>query len=73
MKFDVLSRKIVNDEIYGLVQVDISVPESLRDYFSELLPIFKNTAVGRHHLRGHMAVFAEHNGIMKNGWRCFDV
>ena len=70
LKLEQLLKRIHEDTIYGLAQVDIKVPDHLREYFAELPPIFKNTTIERSNLRGHMRDFAENNGLMKNGWRC---
>ncbi|KAG6590821.1 uncharacterized protein IUM83_19083 [Phytophthora cinnamomi] len=34
---------IVNDKIFGFLECDIRSPDHLKDYFSEMTPIFKNT------------------------------
>lgn len=34
--------KVLKDDIFGFVEVDIHVPEHLYNYFSEMPPIFKN-------------------------------
>ena len=44
--------------IFGLISVDIETSEHLKDYFSEMTPIFKNTLVSRNdvgaHIRDHL-------------------
>jgi len=37
--------EVQNDQFFGFIQADIHVPESLRDYFSEMPPIFKNEKI----------------------------
>ena len=39
--------KVKDGSLFGLVQCDLHVPEHLRDYFSEMPPIFKNTTISR--------------------------
>ena len=58
------------DELYGLVLVDIHVPDHLKEYFEEFPPIFKNTIVTCSVLDCHIKEFAVANGIKYSGWRC---
>ena len=37
-----LKNDILNDKLFGFVQVDIETPEDLKEKFSEMCPIFKN-------------------------------
>ena len=34
------NKKVLNDFLFGFVQVDIEVPEELKDKFSEMAPFF---------------------------------
>ena len=36
---------ILNNELFGFVQVDIETPEDLKEKFSEMTPIFKNAEI----------------------------
>ncbi len=36
---------ILNNELFGFVQVDIETPEDLKDFFSEMCPIFRNAEI----------------------------
>ena len=38
---------VKNDTLFGCVECDIHVPEHLKDKFSEMCPIFKNTEISR--------------------------
>ena len=40
--------------IFDLISVDIETPEHLKEYFSEMTPIFKNTLVSRNDVGAHM-------------------
>ena len=52
------------DTLFGLVQCDISVPEHLREYFSEMTPIFKNVNVTLDDIGQPMKEYAEANQLM---------
>ena len=40
-----LEQDILNDVLFGFVQVDIETPDHLKEYFSEMTPIFKNAKI----------------------------
>jgi hypothetical protein len=44
--------------MFGALEVDIEVPEELKDYFSEMTPIFKNVTVSLsdigHYMQEHL-------------------
>ena len=54
-----LMQGVIDGRLFGYVQCDIEVPEHLRDYFSNLPPIFKNTAVSRDDIGNLMKQYAE--------------
>ena len=56
---------VKNDTLFGCVECDIHVPESLREYFKEMCPIFKNTEISREDIGEFMKSYAEENNIMK--------
>ena len=45
---------VMNGRMFGAVEVDIEVPEHLRDYFEEMPPIFKNTTIQEEDIGEHM-------------------
>ena len=48
--------------LFGFVECNIHVPEHLKDYFSDMIPIFKNTEVSLRDVGQHMQEYAkEHN------------
>ena len=50
------------DRLFGFVECDIEVPDHLKDYFSEITPIFKNTEVSLKDVGQHVQDYAkEHN------------
>ena len=59
-----LMQGIIDGRSFGYVQFDIEVPEHLRDYFSNFLPIFKNTAVSRDDIGNPIKQYAEKENTM---------
>jgi hypothetical protein len=55
---------VKNDKLFGCVECDIHVPESLREYFKEMFPIFKNTEIRREDIGEFMKSYAEENNVM---------
>jgi hypothetical protein len=49
---------------FGLLQCDVTVPDYLKDYFSELQPIFKNTLVSKDDIGPFMKDYAERHKFM---------
>ncbi|KAG3073056.1 hypothetical protein PC121_g8755 [Phytophthora cactorum] len=43
--YDGIVEDIVADKIFGFLECDILTPDHLKDYFSEMTPIFKNTLI----------------------------
>ncbi|KAK3698053.1 hypothetical protein QZH41_010824 [Actinostola sp. cb2023] len=50
---------------FGVVECDVRVPESLKEKFSEMCPIFKNIEISRKDIEEYMKQFAEDNDMMK--------
>ncbi len=61
---DILS-SIRNDQMYGVVECDIHVPDHLIEHFAEMPPIFKNAEVGREDIGEHMRSYADEIGSLK--------
>ena len=58
---------IKSNKIFGAVEVDIHVPEHLKNYFEELTPIFKNTVVKQSDIGDFMQAYLhEDNKIFKD-------
>jgi hypothetical protein len=55
---------VKNDKLFGWVECDIHVPESLQEYFKEMRPIFKNTEIRREDIGEFMKNYAEENNVM---------
>ncbi len=62
-KKDILAA-IKNGTLFGVVECDIHVPEHLKDHFSEMCPIFKNTQISRDDIGEYMKGFAEEQNLM---------
>ena len=60
-----LKTDVMRDKLFGYVECDISVPEKLKEHFSEMCPIFKNIDIhGTKDIIGeHMADYCEQNNI----------
>ena len=55
----------VKNETFGCIKCDFHVSEHLREHFSEMCPIFKNTEKSRDDIGEFMKAYAEENYIMK--------
>ena len=56
---------IRNETLFGCIECDIHVAEHLREQFSEMCPIFKNTEISRDDIGEYMKAYVEENDIMK--------
>ena len=54
--------EIRQGRIFGAVEVDIHVPESLKSYFEEMPPTFKNVVVKHEDIGSHMQDYLEKAG-----------
>ena len=52
---------IKNDEMFGAVEVDINVPDNLKDHFQEMPPVFKNTTISRDDIGDYMRDYLDHH------------
>ena len=55
---------VKNEKLFGCVECDIHIPEHLREKFSEMCHIFKNTEISRDDIGEYMKAYAEENDIM---------
>lgn len=55
---------VKNGFFFGLVQCDVEVPAHLREYFSEMQPIFKNCAVSREDTGDFMKDYAKEHKLL---------
>ena len=52
---------IKNNEMFGAVEVDIIVPDDLKDHFQEMPPVFKNTTISRDDIGDYMQDYLDHH------------
>ena len=64
MTEDEIIQAVMKDELFGVVECDITVPSHLETYFEEMPPIFKNCMVSREDIGPHMQAYAEENGLL---------
>ena len=55
---------IQSEQLFGVIECDIQVPDHLKDKFSEMCPIFKNVEISREDIGEYMQGFAEDHDIM---------
>jgi hypothetical protein len=58
-----LEQDILNDKLFGFVQVDIETPDHLKEYFSEMTPIFKNAKIKFNDIGEYMQNYHTQNNI----------
>jgi hypothetical protein len=61
-----LKKDILNNKLFGFVQVDIETPEDLKKYFSEMCPIFKNAEIKFEDIGEYMQNYHNENNIPFN-------
>ena len=64
MSFKTILKRVCEGKFFGFIECDIHTPDHLKEKFSEMPPIFKNTFVSREDIGPFMRKFAEENGIM---------
>ena len=65
MKVDDFVKKIMTDDLFGLVQCDLRVPTRLKSYFAQFLPVFKNMEVSLEDVGPLMKGLCEQYGFLK--------
>ena len=56
--------EVRNERLFGCVEVDIRVPDHLKEKFSQMCPIFKNIDISREDIGEFMKAYAEEYSIM---------
>ena len=60
---DQIIKYIQDGQLFGFVECDIEVPDHLKEYFSEMTPIFKNTGVSLKDIGEFMQEYAKQHNI----------
>ena len=60
---DIIS-SVKDGKMFGLIQVDITTPSHLREYFEEMTPIFKNVTISKSDIGPHMSDFANNEKLL---------
>ena len=60
---DQIIKYIQDGHLFGFVECDIEVPDHLKEYFSEMTPIFKNVDVCLHDVGEFMQEYAKQQNI----------
>jgi hypothetical protein len=63
---DKLNTDILSEELFGFIQVDIETPDNLKNYFSEMTPIFKNAEIKFEDIGEYMQKYHIENNIPFN-------
>jgi hypothetical protein len=58
-----LEQDILNDKLFGFVQLDIETPDHLKEFFSEMTPIFKNAKIKFNDIGKYMQNYHTQNNI----------
>jgi hypothetical protein len=61
---------VMEDRMFGALEVDLEVPDYLKGKFAEMPPVFKNTHVSRDDIGDHMKTYAEERIIMNQKRNC---
>ena len=64
MTEDQILTAVMDDQLFGALEVDIKVPDHLNPTFAEMPPIFKNIEVTRDDIGDHMKTYAEERNVM---------
>ena len=54
---------VLEEKMFAAIEVDISVPDDLKDRFIEMAPIFKNVSITKDDLSDHMRQFLDGENI----------
>eukprot|EP00794_Sanderia_malayensis_P002749 gene2749-biopygen2267 len=60
---------ILHDRAFGAIEIDIHVPEHLREYFKEFTPIFKNTDVEFKDIGDYLQRVVEEHVLQDGTWK----
>ena len=63
LKLEDIIDNVLSESLFGAVECDIIVPDSLRETFNEMPPIFKNSTISHDDIGEHMSNFAKEHGL----------
>jgi hypothetical protein len=64
MTEDQILTAVLNDQLFGALEVDIKFPDNLKPTFAEMSPIFKNVDIVRDDIGDYMRQYAMDHEIM---------
>ena len=70
MTEETILRAVMEDLMFGALEVDLELPDHLKGKAAEMPPVFKNTHVSREDIGDHMKMYAEERGIMNQKRKC---
>ncbi|ETL27184.1 hypothetical protein L916_19245 [Phytophthora nicotianae] len=72
--YEGIVQDMLDDKIFGVLECDIRTPEHLKDYFSEMTPIFKNILIDCENesiIGSHMYQYNESRGKQASAHKAF--
>ena len=60
---------VLEEKMFAAIEVDISVPDDLKEQFIEMAPIFKNVSITKDDLSDHMRQFLDGENINFKSYR----
>ena len=64
MSEDSILQAVMDEKLFGALEVDLHVPDDLKSKFAEMPPVFKNVDVSRDDIGDHMRQYAVDHDIM---------
>jgi disulfide oxidoreductase YuzD len=64
MSEDSILQAVMDEKLFGALEVDLHVPDDLKSKFSEMPLVFKNIDVSRDDIGDHMKAYAEEKGVI---------
>lgn len=58
MSEESILQAVLDEKLFGVLEVDMEVPDVLKSKFAEMPPIFKNIDVSRDDIGDHMKAYA---------------
>jgi G:T-mismatch repair DNA endonuclease (very short patch repair protein) len=64
MTEDQILTAVMDEKLFGALEVDLHVPDDMKSQLAEMPPIFKNIEVSRDDIEDHMKTYAEERNVM---------